>query len=71
MPHQYTRTDQVKFLIEWFDGWSEMQKSDFLPIMAQVLKPQDHVNGLVGSVTTLTISDRRPSLFDCQVCICC
>lgn len=70
MPQSYTRTEQVKFLTEWFDTWSEMQREDFLPIMVQAINPADHVNGLVGGVSTLRVGlegGRRPSLFDCQV----
>ncbi|KAB7499134.1 Uncharacterized protein Anas_08129 [Armadillidium nasatum] len=67
MPHNYTRTDQVRFLTEWFDSWSEMQKEDFLPIIIQAINPGDHVNGIVGGVRSMRVGERRPSLFDCQI----
>lgn len=67
MPQQYTTGDQVRYLCEWFSSWSEMQREDFVPILAQAYFPKDHINGLLGGINDLSVGARRPSLFDCQV----
>lgn len=67
MPQQYTTGDQVRYLCEWFTSWSEMQREDFVPILAQAYFPKDHINGLLGGINDLSVGARRPSLFDCQV----
>ncbi|CAL4147476.1 unnamed protein product [Meganyctiphanes norvegica] len=67
MPQQYTTGDQVRYLCEWFSSWSEMQREDFIPILAQAYFPKDHINGLLGGISDLSVGSRRPSLFDCQV----
>lgn len=67
MPQQHTTGNQVGYLCEWFSSWSEMQREDFIPILAQAYFPKDHINGLLGGISDLSVGARRPSLFDCQV----
>ena len=67
MPQQYTTQDQVRYLSEWFNTWSELQRDDFLPVLAQALAPAANLNGLIGGVTSMNVTGRPPSLFDCQV----
>lgn len=67
MPQQHTSGDQVNFLSQWFETWSEMQREDFMPILVQAYQPKDHINGLLGGIDSLKLQGRRPSLFDCQM----
>jgi len=58
----------MNFLIQWFKGWSEFQKEDFVQILSQRMKDaEDPVNNLVNGITGLETSGRPPSLFRCQV----
>lgn len=71
----------MNFVIQWFRGWSEFQKEDFVIVLSQLIKQggdldkngvgddateNNLVNGFKGLQTT---SGRPPSLFTCQVCI--
>jgi hypothetical protein len=54
--------------VEWFNEWSEMQRGDFLPVLAQQFVPSCYVNGLVSGVEGLGCRDDRPlSLFQCRI----
>jgi hypothetical protein len=59
---------QVQYVVEWFNEWSEMQRGDFLPVLAQQFVPSGYVNGLVSGVEGLVCRDNRPpSLFQCRI----
>jgi hypothetical protein len=59
---------QVQYVVEWFNEWSEMQRGDFLPVLAQQFVPSSYVNGLVSGVEELGCrDDRPPSLFQCRI----
>lgn len=59
---------QVQYVVEWFSEWSEMQRGDFLPVLAQQFAPAGYVNGLVSGVEGLECrDDRPPSLFQCRI----
>ncbi|KDR24162.1 hypothetical protein L798_08992 [Zootermopsis nevadensis] len=59
---------QVQYVVEWFNEWSEMQRGDFLPVLAQQFVPSSYVNGLVSGVEGLGCrDDRPPSLFQCRI----
>lgn len=59
---------QVRYTVQWFHEWSEMQRCDFLPILAQKLAPGNYVNGLLSGVEALSCNEGRPpSLFQCRV----
>ncbi|XP_059475394.1 uncharacterized protein C14orf119 [Neocloeon triangulifer] len=58
----YTPEAQVRFVAQWFREWSEMQREDFLPILAQSFSANFcPVNGLSE------LGLRPPSLFQCRV----
>jgi len=67
----YSPESQMNFSIQWFKGWSDFQKDDFVTILAQKIggpSSNSAVNGLVNGMTQLdTSSGRPPSLFSCQV----
>jgi hypothetical protein len=59
---------QVQYIVEWFSEWSEMQRGDFLPVLAQQFASTGYVNGLVSGVEGLGCKDDRPpSLFQCRI----
>lgn len=60
---------QLRYTVQWFHEWSEMQRGDFLPILAQKLAPGSYVNGLLSGVESLSCNEngRPPSLFQCRV----
>lgn len=59
---------QLRYTVQWFHEWSEMQRGDFLPILAQRLAPGSYVNGLLSGVDGLSCNEGRPpSLFQCRV----
>ncbi|XP_065340557.1 uncharacterized protein C14orf119 [Cloeon dipterum] len=60
----YTPAAQVRFVESWFREWSDMQREDFLPVMAQSFSANFcPVNGL----SELGLGSRPPSLFQCRV----
>ncbi|KAK9497721.1 hypothetical protein O3M35_004389 [Rhynocoris fuscipes] len=64
-----TIENQMRYLIEWFKEFSEMQRNDFLPIIVQKFGPKGYVNGLITSMENLSNlgDDRPPSLFQCRL----
>lgn len=60
---------QLRYMIEWFQEWSEMQRNDFLGVLLENCGPSGLVNGLVAGMEKLGCegSDRPPSLFQCRV----
>lgn len=57
---------QVRYILSWFKEWSEMQKSDFLKILAGKFSPNMQ-NGLFDAMETLKVHNRPPSIFQCQM----
>lgn len=65
-----TNEVQLRYMIEWFQEWSEMQRNDFLDVLLEQCGPVGLVNGLVSRMESLghsNESDRPPSLFQCRV----
>lgn len=58
---------QMNYLIQWFKEWSEYQRTDFLPILAEKLHEGAYVNGIVNSIATVNCQDKPMSLFECRV----
>lgn len=60
---------QMNYLLAWFQQWSELQKEDFVPILAEKMSSKyAHLNGLTEDMKALNNSTKRPpSLFDCQI----
>ncbi|XP_057337913.1 uncharacterized protein C14orf119 [Microplitis mediator] len=62
---------QLRYMVEWFQEWSEMQRGDFLNILIERCGPADLVNGLVPGIEGLGCNKdeptRPPSLFQCRV----
>ena len=61
---------QLRYIVEWFQEWSEMQRNDFLDVLLEQCGPPGLVNGLVSRMENLGYtegSERPPSLFQCRV----
>lgn len=60
---------QIRYVIEWFQEWSEMQRGDFLSVLLERCNSSGLVNGLLSGIETLCKEDsnRPPSLFQCRV----
>lgn len=58
---------QIRYLIQWFNEWSELQRSDFLPILAEKYSNKVYVNGIVNHMSNVNCQDKPMSLFECRV----
>jgi hypothetical protein len=64
---------QMNYLLAWFQHWSDLQKEDFVPIMAEKMSSKyTHLNGLTEDMKAMKCdgpggNKRPPSLFDCQM----
>jgi len=59
---------QLRYLAQWFQEFSEMQRGDFLPVLVQRFGNKAYVNGLLpGMENVSTLEDRPPSLFQCRI----
>ncbi|TRY72697.1 hypothetical protein TCAL_09605 [Tigriopus californicus] len=62
---------QMNYFLSWFTTWSDLQKTDFVSVLAGKMKGDKAlaVNGLpdLMAKTKLSNGTRPPSLFSCQV----
>lgn len=61
---------ELRYIVQWFNEWSELQRDDFLPIVVEYLT-KDHgthyMNGVVNSLSAASFDDKPMSLFQCRV----
>jgi len=69
--HNITTVDgELRYMIQWFNEWSELQREDFLPILVDYLSKENsgvYVNGVVSSIPSMSCEDKPMSLFQCRV----
>lgn len=58
---------QMGYLVQWFTEWSELQRTDFLPVLAEKLSNVTYVNGIINSIAGVNCQDKPMSLFECRV----
>lgn len=59
---------EIRYIIQWFHEWSELQREDFVPVFVEYLKVDEgYVNGLVAGLNTASCEDKPLSLFQCRV----
>ena len=61
---------QMNYLLAWFNNWSDLQKEDFVPVLAEKMSSKwAAVNGLTEDMKIMDVSNsgRPVSLFQCQV----
>ncbi|XP_067130196.1 uncharacterized protein C14orf119 [Centruroides vittatus] len=68
MPNKWplNKSDQLAYLLQWFQEYSEMQKDDFLKVLIEAYAPAT-ANSLANSVDSMNVSDRPPSIFQCRM----
>ena len=66
---ELTNDQQMNYLLAWFNGWSDLQREDFIPVLAEKLSSKMiNANGIEENLNSLCIDNGRPpSLFKCQV----
>ena len=57
---------EIQCVIHWFQGWSDMQKGDFMKDLVDKAVPVS-VDSLFDSMHHLKVNDRPPSIFQCQL----
>lgn len=61
---------ELRYIIQWFNEWSELQREDFLPIVVEYLtkdRGAHYVNGVVNSLSAASFDEKPMSLFQCRV----
>lgn len=64
---------ELRYIIQWFNEWSELQREDFLPIVVEYLtkdRSTHYMNGVVNSLAAASFDDKPMSLFQCRVSFC-
>jgi len=67
---ELTNDQQMNYLLAWFNNWSDLQKEDFVPVLAEKMSSKwAAVNGLTEDMKSMAVnnSGRPVSLFQCQV----
>lgn len=68
--HNLSVDGELRYIIQWFNEWSDLQREDFLPILVEYLTkdgPYEYMNGVVNSLAAATCEDKPMSLFQCRV----
>lgn len=61
---------QIRYMLQWFGEWTEMERGDFLPVLVHGFQRAkgNAVNGLLPIMESLCQADGRPlSLFKCRI----
>uniref|UniRef100_W8CDF3 Uncharacterized protein n=1 Tax=Ceratitis capitata TaxID=7213 RepID=W8CDF3_CERCA len=62
---------EFRYIIQWFNEWSELQRDDFVPVLVEYLQQSEsgeiYMNGVVNSVAEVGIQDKPMSLFQCRI----
>jgi len=59
---------QMNYFLAWFNGWSDLQKSDFVAVLAAKVNQSgrdDHI--IVPEMNGLSVNKKPLSLFQCQL----
>lgn len=71
--HNLSDERELRYIIQWFNEWSELQREDFVPILAEYLargiENGVHLNGVVSGLANASCQDKPMSLFQCRVSI--
>lgn len=61
---------EFRYIVSWFNEWSELQRDDFLPILVEYIKGNpdaSYMNGIVSGMAASNCDDKPMSLFQCRV----
>lgn len=59
---------ELRYIVQWFNEWSELQREDFVPILSDFLV-KDSLEGVDTWLAAATCTDKPLSLFQCRVSI--
>ena len=63
----YSPTEkEIQCVVHWFQGWSQLQKQDFLKDILDKAIPC-HMDALFDSMKTMNVDDKPPSIYQCQM----
>ena len=63
----FTPTEkEIQCVVHWFQGWSRLQKQDFLKDLIDKAIPC-HMDALFDSLRSMNVDDKPPSIFQCQM----
>lgn len=60
-----TSEAQLRYILQWFGEFSELQREDFLPILAAAHNGKTHQ--LASQLTSLSCEDKPVTLFQCRI----
>ena len=60
-----TSEAQMRYIVQWFGEFSELQREDFLPILVAAHSRQS--DELASTLASLSCEDKPVSLFQCRV----
>ncbi|XP_049536977.1 uncharacterized protein LOC125951894 [Anopheles darlingi] len=70
--YNLTVDGELRYVLQWFDEWTDFQREDFVPYLVSYLARQGgtavHVNGIIDGMAQLNPGQDKPmSLFQCRV----
>ena len=57
---------EIQYVVHWFQGWSRLQKQDFLQDLIDKAIPC-HMGSLFNSLRFMNVEDKPPSILQCQM----
>ncbi|XP_028160072.1 uncharacterized protein C14orf119 isoform X2 [Ostrinia nubilalis] len=60
-----TSEAQLRYILQWFEEFSELQRDDFLPVLAAARGNQ--ADQLAATLAAMTCQDKPVSLFQCRI----
>lgn len=70
--HNLSVDGELRYIIQWFNEWSELQREDFQPFVVDYLTKErgtHYMNGVVNSLAAASFDDKPMSLFQCRVSV--
>lgn len=60
---------QINYFLSWFNEWTELQRSDFVPVLSSKFSSCPDINGLSSHFQSLNGNggSTPPSLYQCQI----
>uniref|UniRef100_A0A182JPR2 Uncharacterized protein n=1 Tax=Anopheles christyi TaxID=43041 RepID=A0A182JPR2_9DIPT len=70
--YNLTVDGELRYVVQWFEEWSDFQREDFVPYLVSYLSQQAggavYVNGLITAMAQINPGQEKPmSLFQCRV----
>lgn len=68
--HVLCADSELRYIFQWFNEWSELQRGDFLPILLEYLSKDgtgQYINGVFNTLAASTFEEKPMSLFQCRV----